>query len=98
MPNWTRRDFLKSGIAASAGAASLGPNADEFLAEPRAALAGVPGQPSSAGSLRERLLLDFGWRFHLGNAADPSKDFDYGLGTRLPEDWGLVFQALAAGF
>ena len=81
MPNWTRRDFLKSGIAASAGAASLGPNADEFLAEPRAALAGVPGQPSSAGSLRERLLLDFGWRFHLGNAADPSKDFDYGLGT-----------------
>ncbi len=81
MPNWTRRDFLKSGIAASAGAASLGPNADEFLAEPRAALAGVPGQPSSAGSLREKLLLDFGWRFHLGNAADPSKDFDYGLGT-----------------
>ncbi|MGA8185076.1 MAG: beta-galactosidase GalA [Terriglobia bacterium] len=90
MPNWTRRDFLKSGVAASAGAASLGPDAEKFLAEPRAALAGASGQPSSAGSLRERLLLDFGWRFHLGNAADPSKDFDYGLG-RGYEKTGALF-------
>ncbi|HWA95385.1 MAG TPA: beta-galactosidase GalA [Terracidiphilus sp.] len=29
------------------------------------------------GAGRERLLLDFGWRFHFGNAADASKDFDY---------------------
>ncbi|MGB6721597.1 MAG: beta-galactosidase GalA [Terracidiphilus sp.] len=28
----------------------------------------------------ERLLLDFGWRFHFGNANDPSKDFDFGFG------------------
>ena len=33
---------------------------------------------NSAG--RERLLLDFGWRFHLGNADDPSKDFGFGNG------------------
>ena|ERR1017187_2464788 len=26
---------------------------------------------------RERLLLDFGWRFHLGHASDPAKDFDF---------------------
>jgi beta-galactosidase len=29
---------------------------------------------------RERLLMDFEWRFHLGNASDPAKDFDYGRG------------------
>src|SRR5579864_2938994 len=34
-------------------------------------------------SMRERKLLDFGWRFHLGNAADPRKDFDYGMGQGL---------------
>src|SRR5579885_1953625 len=29
---------------------------------------------------RERKLLDFGWRFHLGNAADMTKDFGFGGG------------------
>jgi beta-galactosidase len=28
---------------------------------------------------REKLLLDFGWRFHFGNAANPEKDFNYGI-------------------
>ncbi|TAM79538.1 MAG: DUF4982 domain-containing protein [Acidobacteria bacterium] len=78
MPNWTRRDFLKSGIAASAGAASLAPDAERLLAGPSGELSGSSGQPPSTGSPRERLLLDFGWRFHLGHASDPSKDFDYG--------------------
>ena len=32
------------------------------------------------GSTRERKLLDFGWRFHLGNSADISYDFGYGVG------------------
>lgn len=27
---------------------------------------------------RERLLADFGWKFHLGHANDPAKDFGYG--------------------
>ena len=30
--------------------------------------------------LRERLLLDFGWRFHFGDASDPDKDFGFGSG------------------
>lgn len=38
---------------------------------------------SSALAQREHKLLDFGWRFHLGNAADPAKDFGFGLGTGL---------------
>jgi beta-galactosidase len=35
---------------------------------------------SAAGAGHERLLLDFGWRFHPGNANDPAKDFAFGLG------------------
>ena len=92
MPNWTRRDFLKSGIAASAGAASLGPDAERLLAGPRATLPGGAGQAASAGSLRERLLLDFGWRFHLGNAADPSEDFGYGLGRGFQKTGDFFFK------
>ena len=42
--------------------------------------------PSSSGyaqvSERQRLLLDFGWRFHLGNANDAAKDFRFGAPTR----------------
>jgi beta-galactosidase len=30
--------------------------------------------------LRERLLLDFGWRFHFGHASDPAKDFGFSNG------------------
>jgi beta-galactosidase len=35
---------------------------------------------AGAGAGRERLLLDFGWRFHFGNADDPAKDFGFGGG------------------
>ena len=37
-------------------------------------------QNPNAGVGRERLLLDFGWRFHFGNADDPAKDFGFGSG------------------
>jgi beta-galactosidase len=45
--------------------------------------AGAPHVGESSSSPRERLLLDFGWRFQLGHAADPAKDF--GLGARRRE-------------
>ena len=35
------------------------------------------GAAPPASAARERLLMDFGWRFHLGHAADASKDFDF---------------------
>jgi beta-galactosidase len=35
------------------------------------------GAANAAGAGRERLLMDFNWRFHLGNAADPARDFDF---------------------
>ncbi len=37
---------------------------------------------AEANSLRERLLLDYGWRFALGNANDPDKDFGFGKLSR----------------
>ena len=39
----------------------------------------LPLLNSSAQSVRESIRLDEGWRFHLGNAADPKLDF--GCGT-----------------
>jgi len=35
---------------------------------------------SESFSLRERLLMDFGWRFALGHACDAERDFDHGTG------------------
>ena len=81
MGKWTRRDLVKAGLAASAGVMT----GNELLAEPRAAEAaafmqGNASQPvvDPGNPLRERLLLDFGWRFALGNANDPDKDFGFG--------------------
>ena len=80
MGKWTRRDVVKAGLAASAGVFSGG----ELAAQPRESL--VKGtapsfsqvSASESGALRERLLLDYGWRFALGNANDPEKDFGFG--------------------
>jgi beta-galactosidase len=38
----------------------------------------APGGPQS---VREKLLLDSGWRFHLGDASGPEGDFQFGTGT-----------------
>jgi beta-galactosidase len=86
--NLTRRGLLKTGLAASAAlitsdsAFSL-PNTDVEAAIPQ-----VHAEPPnsdeahSVSSPREKLLLDFGWRFHLGNANDALKDFRWGAPTR----------------
>jgi beta-galactosidase len=33
------------------------------------------------GSIRKKIDFDEGWKFHFGHAADPAKDFNYGLTT-----------------
>ncbi|OIR01120.1 beta-galactosidase BoGH2A precursor [mine drainage metagenome] len=33
----------------------------------------------NAQSVREKISLDEGWKFHLGNSSDPKKDFNYGI-------------------
>src|SRR5271170_3741789 len=92
MKPFSRRDVLKSGLLAPVAVAAVngvGPfvavmaaaaeNAEplpEGITRQAASLGTGPGP----GAGRERLLLDFGWRFHLGNADDPAKDFGFGSG------------------
>ena len=77
----SRRDILKTGLAA-AGALIL----------PRGMRA-----ESAPAVLRERLLLDFDWKFHLGHAADPAQDFGYGIG-RMYAKTGDLFAPSRANF
>ena len=65
---WTRRQFLHTSLAAGAAAGLPDLGAGE------AAIQATTPQPSP----RQRLLMDLGWRFHLGHAADPAKDFGFG--------------------
>jgi len=75
----TRRDVLRSGLALSASTMVAG-----SVARAHALLAGYPGPPSaetqSAVSPRERLLLDFGWKFFQGHGSDPLRDLGFGKG------------------
>ncbi len=73
MRDWTRRDVVKSGVALSLGAWAMPPGT---VSLPDAEAAGAP----VAAPTRERLLLDFSWRFHLGHADDPAQDFGFGAG------------------
>jgi len=74
----TRRDAMKAGVASAAVAA--GPAARAGTA-PRRVLRARSTKPVAA-SVRDRLLLDFGWRFHLGHACDKDKDFGFGLNQK----------------
>ena len=92
MSNFTRRDLLKSGIAASAAVAQQGGAAAQSQA-------GAPASStSSPDGGRERLLLDFGWRFHLGHANDPAQDFGWGSGGGTFAKSGNTVPAARANF
>jgi len=80
----TRRDVLKASLLAPAAvAAARGINpfdlASNVVARDTDPLLDDNALASpTPGAGRERLLLDFGWRFHFGHADDPSKDFGFG--------------------
>jgi beta-galactosidase len=94
MKTVSRRNLLKTGLLIPAAAAAQGmapvgtaikaagdgsgPLSPELAQESANSAAVLSSSEGGAG--RERLLLDLGWRFHLGDANDPSKDFDFGLG------------------
>src|ERR1017187_2992243 len=85
MKTFSRRDLLKSSLLAPAAVAApgMGPVGAAIQAagaEPTTQPSGTTSKPAKPGAGRERLLLDFGWRFHLGNANDPAKDFAFGSG------------------
>jgi beta-galactosidase len=80
MSKLTRRDLLRTGAAVSASSLAAG----SFVARANALLAAYPG-PASAEALsamapRERLLLDFGWKFQFGHGSDPAHDLGLGSG------------------
>lgn len=79
MSDLTRRDLLRSGAvvsAASLAQASLIARANALVS------AHADGTPAQAVTTtlpsRERLLLDFGWKFSFGHADDPARDFGFG--------------------
>lgn len=88
MSKVSRRDLLKTGLLAPAAVAvanGMGPMAMAMQAAGEDARNPLPESaarlaPSGPGAGRERLLLDFGWRFHFGNTDDPAKDFEFGSG------------------
>lgn len=81
-----RRTFLKSSRGALA-AAALGTNSSVLSGADRATPSVTTADDFSFAeplqSPRERLSLDFGWRFHFGHADNADKDF--GLGARRRE-------------
>jgi beta-galactosidase len=76
MPNVSRRNLLRSGLALSAAslvAGSAAARAESFLSA-------YAGEALAALAPRERFLLDFGWKFFQGNASDPARDLGFGDG------------------
>ncbi len=89
MAQLTRRSLLKTGLAASAGLISADSalylpdaNAERTATRAHPALSSLNEGISERASPREQLLLDFGWRFHLGDADNAAKDFRWGAPTR----------------
>ena len=85
MKTFSRRDVLKTTLlapAAVAAAQGVGPidTAMNVVGGEASGPLSATKPPESGlnGAGRERLLLDFGWRFHLGNADDATKDFGFG--------------------
>ena len=80
MTSISRRNLLRSGVAASASSLL----ARSAWARTAALLAGSR-DPASAEALaavapREQLLFDFGWKFQFGNGNDPARDLGFGFG------------------
>ncbi len=97
-----RRKFLHTSAGASLLPLTVTPaslaaaSAPSYDTAPPPASVDAPLVTSAAG--RERLLLDFGWRFHLGNADDPKQDFDYGLKGGSWWKTGLMFRPARPDF
>src|SRR5207244_10664886 len=75
MPSLTRRDLLRAGAAVSASSLA----AKSLLARTNILFAEPTGFGASAAlDPRERLLLDFDWKFQFGHGSDPARDLGFG--------------------
>jgi beta-galactosidase len=88
MGNLTRRSLIKGGIAI-AGVNPATPQSTQRSSAPDSAKT-VDG--------RERLSLDFGWRFHLGNAGKEAEDFNLGTDGKTFAKSGNMVKAAAVNF
>ncbi|MFT4179531.1 MAG: beta-galactosidase GalA [Thermomonas sp.] len=83
MTDASRRDLLRAMLAGSIRAAlPMGTLAAGMHAGTALAAKAHASQASAAAGPRQRLLMDAGWRFHLGHAADPARDFNFGVYQR----------------
>ena len=89
MTRMTRRNLLKTGLATAAGLIASDKILSAFSVDaatpsseslPELPTAGTELDPLK--SWREVSLLDFGWRFHLGNANEAAQDFRWGAPVR----------------
>ncbi len=80
----TRRDLVKSGIAIAGATPAM---AQSTAAEAAGVVKG-----------RERLLLDPGWRFHLGNADQETEDFNLGTDGKTFAKSGRMVRCAAENF
>ena len=64
---------------------------------PLLALVAFVSISQSAMAQQSRQCFDFGWKFHLGNAADPAKDFNFGMGREFAKA-GEAIGPLSASF
>src|SRR6201996_8538169 len=84
MRQWTRRGLVKAGAAAGAGSLTANGLAAEGAEREGSTAAQAKAPPDTVrvdlakNAVRERLSLDFGWRFALGHACDPMRDFGFG--------------------
>ncbi|MGA2266871.1 MAG: beta-galactosidase GalA [Bryobacteraceae bacterium] len=76
MNRWTRRDVLRTSLAAPVAVAAA-EGAVEAAAQTSPTASGAAAGARGSASGRERLLLDFGWRFHFGHAGDLAQDFNF---------------------
>ena len=94
--SWSRRRLLKAGALTAAGGALASRFTGVLGASEGAARAGDSvarwenSAPYADGATRERLLADFNWKFALGHANDPAKDFGWGRGSAFAKSGTLI--------
>jgi beta-galactosidase len=88
MRQWTRRQLVKAGAAVGAVSLTANGTVAEAVESERVAASQAKARQEelrvdvAKNELRERLSLDFGWRFALGHACDPMRDFGFGKLSR----------------
>src|SRR5687768_9677742 len=58
----------------------------------------LTGRAQTQANLRQRTNMDEDWRFHLGHAADPARDFNYGVANIFAKSGATTGTALGTNF